>query len=328
MIGELRIMPDGSMKDKEEIAIDRLRAFEPPEGYYVAFSGGKDSQCVYHLCKLAGVKFDAHYAVTSVDPPELVQFIRKQYPDVMWERQHDKDGKPITMWSLIADHTLPPTRKVRYCCESLKESGGKGRIVVTGVRWAESANRKQTHGVVGFQGKPVGTRKIADELGAEYKLNKQGEVIMNDDNDINRRMVEQCYRTRKTMVNPIVDWTDEDVWDFLDIHKISHCSLYDEGFVRIGCIGCPLQGTNGMIRDFKRWPKYKENYSRAFQRMIDRHPGEIKIFDPNVDTRSKSMNNEGRAFFRSSTEAMRWYLYGWQTVDGLSQLSSDAPKEG
>jgi phosphoadenosine phosphosulfate reductase len=47
---------DGRITDKVQMAIDRLKAFEPPEGYYVAFSGGKDSQCVYHLCKLGGGK--------------------------------------------------------------------------------------------------------------------------------------------------------------------------------------------------------------------------------------------------------------------------------
>lgn len=149
---------------------------------------------------------------------------------------------------------------------------------MTGVRWAESARRKATHGVVGFQGKKKGTIKKAEELGADYKLNKYGEVIMNDDNDENRKMVESCYRTRKTMVNPIVDWSDEEVWEFLnDWVKVEHCSLYDEGFKRLGCIGCPLAGSKNMIRDFERWPKYKELYIKAFQRMIDNHPGQIKI---------------------------------------------------
>ena len=298
MLNQLQFTQDGTVKDKVEIAIQRLRAFEPPDGYYLCFSGGKDSQCVYHLAKMAGVKFDAHYAITSCDPPELVQFIKKNYPDVSREIQHYDDGKPehyyqdgrpkpITMWSLIADHTLPPTRKVRYCCSSLKEPGGQGRVVVTGVRWAESTNRKETHGVVGFQGKPKNTKRIADENGADYDLNKHGEVIMNDDNDANRRTVEQCYRTRKTMVNPIVDWTDDDVWNFLNGNGIEHCSLYDEGFKRLGCIGCPLSGSRNMMRDFERWPKYRQMYINAFQKMIDNHPGKIKILDPNADTKFK-----------------------------------------
>ena len=269
MINQLEICTDGAIRDKVEIAIKRLKAFEPEEGYYVAFSGGKDSQCVYHLCKMAGVKFDAHYAVTSVDPPELIRFIRANYPDVIFDRQNGEDGKPLTMWNLIVKRRVPPTFKHRYCCAYLKEACGPGRITVTGVRWAESTNRKLTHGVVGFQGKKKSTVAAAKSANANFKLNKHGDVIMNDDNDENRRLVEQCYRTRKTMVNPIVDWTEDDVWGFLDGNNIPHCCLYDEGFTRLGCIGCPLSGTSGMIRDFERWPKYKELYLRAFGKMLD-----------------------------------------------------------
>ena len=276
MLGQMSLGSDGQLRDKVQTAIKRLQAFEPPEGYYVAFSGGKDSQCVYHLCQMAGVKFDAHYAITSVDPPELVRFIRENYPDVEFTRQYYPDGKPITMWSLIAEHTIPPTRKARYCCASLKEPGGGGRIVVTGVRWAESANRKNNHDVVDIRGKKA--IKTAEQNGVQFRTNKHGELIMNDDNDDARRTVESCYRTRKTMVNPIVDWTDEDVWEFLNSNNIPHCCLYDEGFTRLGCIGCPLAGSEKMRKDFERWPKYKQLYIKAFQRMVDKHPGEIKIF--------------------------------------------------
>jgi len=281
MIGQLQIGADGQLRDKVETAIQRLKAFEPEEGYYLAFSGGKDSQAVYHLCVLGGVKFDAHYALTTVDPPELVYFIREHYPDA-WEgrvQQRYPDGRPVTMWSLIAEHTIPPTRKARYCCAALKEPGGKGRIVVTGVRWAESPNRAATHDVVDLQGKKKTTRKKLDAAGVNYRVNKHGDVVMNDDNDPARRMVESCYRTQKTMVNPIIDWTDEDVWDFLNnIAKVPHCCLYDEGFKRIGCICCPLAGAKIMIRDLERWPKYKELYIRALQRMLDNHPDEIKMY--------------------------------------------------
>ena len=185
---------------------------------------------------------------------------------------------------------------------------GAGRIVVTGVRWAESANRLASHDVVDIQGKKVSTRKIADANGAAYKLNKHGEIVMNDDNDENRRTVEQCYRTRKTMVNPIVDWTDEDVWDFLSSNNISHCCLYDEGFKRLGCIGCPLSGKKNMERDFERWPKYKEMYIRAFQRMIDNHPGQIKIINPNADTKFKLEND--------ATGGGDWFRNWVQWADG------------
>lgn len=134
-------------ENKIEKALEALRSFEPPEGYYVAFSGGKDSVVVKALCDMAGVKYDAHYRITSVDPPELVRFI-KTFPDVSMDYPRYDDGTVATMWNLIPKKRMPPTRLVRYCCEVLKESGGEGRMTVTGVRWAESRNRKENQGKV------------------------------------------------------------------------------------------------------------------------------------------------------------------------------------
>ena len=233
---------------------------------------------MYHLCKMAGVPFDAHYSVTSVDPPELVRFIRENYPDVTFEYPRDKDGNVMTMWSLIAQNTIPPTRKYRYCCEELKECHGVNRVTVTGVRWAESARRSNKVGLVMFMGKPSKTKKIAEYFGLDFKETNNG-LITNDDNDMSRRMVENCYRTRKTLVNPIVDWTDEAVWSFLKENNIKYCPLYDEGFKRMGCIACPMAGREQRMHELERWPKYKENYIKAFRRMILNHGDKIKAFE-------------------------------------------------
>lgn len=264
---QLMICSDGQVRTKVENAIKRLQSFEPPEGYYVAFSGGKDSQCIYHLCQMAGVKFDAHYNVTSVDPPELVQFIKRQYPDVIFDLPRYANGERITMWNLIPREGIPPLRTQRYCCKELKESCGEGRVVVTGVRWAESARRKAAHDVASIKGKLKTTEKMAQEIGADYRINKSGALVLNDDNDPARRMVEHCYRTQRVMVNPIVDWETEDVWTYLnEIAKVPHCCLYDQGFKRLGCIGCPMNVN--AAAELERWPKYKELYLRAFARMI------------------------------------------------------------
>lgn len=269
MLNEQIICSDGVIRTKLEVAIQRLRSFEPPDGYHVAFSGGKDSQCVYHLCEMAGVKFEAHYNVTSVDPPELIKFIKSNYPDVIFDVPHDADGKRISMWSLIEEKLMLPTRIARYCCQALKEQNGKGRIVVTGVRWAESARRAKSHGAVTMMGKPKNTQKIAIELGANISKSESGGIVLNLDNAAERRLVEQCYRTRETLVNPIVDWDKTDVWQFLDeIVKVPHCCLYDDGFLRLGCIGCPIQGGEKMEKDFDRWPKYKALYLKAIERML------------------------------------------------------------
>lgn len=164
---------------------------------------------------------------------------------------------------------MPPTRLMRYCCEVLKERGGKGRLKITGVRWAESENRKESADVIKILGKPKTNQKIADNLNADYRVTKQGGLILNHDNDSARRTVENCYRTSSTMVNPIVDWTDEDVWEFLKHYGCNSNPLYElTGCNRIGCIGCPVAGYKQMKKEFARYPIYKQNYIRAFDRMI------------------------------------------------------------
>lgn len=132
-------------KDKVEVSIERIKTFEPPEGYFLAFSGGKDSVVIKALADMAGVKYDAHYSVTSVDPPELVKFV-KSFKDVSFDRPLDKDGHQKTMWNIIPPHKMPPTRIARYCCRELKEASGEGRFVMTGVRWAESVKRSHRGG--------------------------------------------------------------------------------------------------------------------------------------------------------------------------------------
>lgn len=253
-------------KEKVKSAIERIKAFEPEEGYYLAFSGGKDSVVCKALLDMAGVKYDAHYRVTSVDPPELVRFIREKHPDVARDIPRYSDGSPITMWNLIPKKLMPPTRTVRYCCQMLKESGGDGRMTVTGVRWAESVNRSKNQGLVTVYGKKKAAREIDDR--ENFKETRQGGLVLVNDNDESRRMVEQCYKRHKTSVNPIIDWSDADVWAFIKAKNISYCELYGEGFHRLGCVGCPMARQHGRERDFKRWPKYKMAYMKAFDRML------------------------------------------------------------
>lgn len=262
MLGQINLWG----KNKVEIAIERLQSFEPKEGYYLAFSGGKDSQCIYHLAKAAGVKFDAHYRITSVDPPELVRFIKTHYPDVELEYPRDKDGNVITMWNLIPKKQYPPTRLIRYCCDKLKEAGGEGRLTVTGVRWSESSNRYQNQGEVTI----MNPRYVKDvKTSPDFHRNPRGGVVLVNDNEESRRLVEQCIMKGKVILNPIIDWMDDDVWEYLNEWvKVPHCTLYDEGVKRIGCIGCPMGGAAKQKEQFDRWPKYKENYLRAFERSM------------------------------------------------------------
>ena len=252
-------------KDKVQVAIDRLRAFEPPEGYYLAFSGGKDSVVIKALADMAGVKYDAHYNLTSVDPPELVQFI-KTFEDVIVERPKDKDGHQITMWNLIPKKRLPPTRIARYCCEALKEHGGDGRMTITGVRWAESPNRRKNQGeVTVMKGGKQDLNELVDS--GNFSTTLRGGVVLNNDNEQSRKMIEQCYKLSKTVVNPIIDWDDGDVWEFIREFNVPYCKLYDKGYKRLGCVGCPM--STKQVEELEKYPKYKRAYIRAFDRMIE-----------------------------------------------------------
>ena len=239
---------------KVEVAIERIKQITPRGGsYYLAFSGGKDSVVIKALCDMAGVKYDAHYRITSVDPPELVRFIKEKHPDVSMDFPRYKDGSVITMWNLIPKNSIPPMRQWRYCCKFLKEDGGEGRDKITGVRWAESNRRKTTRS--GIEVKNGGTWVNAER----DKLDPDN---MDDD------MVRYCMQSKGFILNPIIDWDDEDVWEFIHRYNIPYCELYDKGFKRLGCIGCPMAGKKGMEEQFKRYPKYKDNYIKALNKML------------------------------------------------------------
>ena len=231
--------------EKEKRAIKYLQTFQPTtEPYYLCYSGGKDSDVILTLAKLAGVNFEAVHNLTTVDAPETVHYVKAQH-DVRISRPAK------TMWQLIVEKRMPPTRIVRYCCEHLKERGGKGRTKITGVRWAESVNRKNNQGRITVIGKEKTMEKLAEKEGVEYEKNAKGGMALNDDNAETRRFVEMCYRTTSTMVNPIVDWSDDDVWEFLHFYKIKSNPLYQIretngkycplGQTRVGCVACPRE---------------------------------------------------------------------------------------
>lgn len=276
--------------EKERTAIERLKAFEPPDGYYLAYSGGKDSDAILILAKLAGVKFDAVHNLTTADAPETIYYI-KSHPEVQIEKAFDKNGNHITMWNLIEKKMIPPTRVARYCCEKLKERGGKGRVVMTGVRWSESPRRKENANVIQIIGAPKATIKTAEEIGAPYRQSRQGGITLNDDNVETRRLVEHCYRTTKTMVNPIVDWSTDDVWDFLNHYGCKSNPLYQCGFNRIGCIGCPMIGKH-RYWEFRKYPKYKRIYIATFDRMLQHR-------------KEKGKNNTS---WQNGVDVFRWWM--------------------
>lgn len=264
------------MNDLEQVAIERLKiASEMSLANYglplvITDSGGKDSSVCKELALRAGIPFEIQHNHTTADAPETVRFIRseaKRFEDLGIKytiNMPTYKGQRTSMWSLIPQKLMPPTRLVRYCCSVLKETGGAGRFIATGVRWAESASRKNNRG-------------IYEKLGST----KGNKIILNNDNDDRRMLFENCRLKAKRTVNPIVDWLDDDVWDFLNadsykmlpgysvpMHKIPVNPLYAEGWCRVGCVGCPMAGQHGREKELARWPKYKNLYIQAFDQML------------------------------------------------------------
>lgn len=265
------------MNTKQEArAIEILRNFNnPDEPYYGCYSGGKDSDAVRILFDLAGVNYELHNNHTTVDTPNTVKYIKEtlsQYGDKAFIHMPEK-----SMWKLIVEKGMPPTRLARYCCAALKEKGGKGRRKVTGVRWAESNNRKNNQGLVTIIGKPNTVMKKCEEIGANFTKTDKGGVVLNTDNSESRRAVESCYRTTSTLINPIIDWSDDDVWEFLHHYGCKSNPEYECGFKRIGCIGCPMAGGKQMKREFAMFPKYRNLYVMAFERMLEKGEHEFDI---------------------------------------------------
>ena len=249
--------------DLEQTAIERLkmasdmslRLYKQP--LVITYSGGKDSDVLLHMAGKSGIPYEVLHSLTTADAPETVWHVRDTFRRLELagvkcdiDTHRTQDGGNVTMWNLIPRNSVPPTRINRYCCRELKETGGKGRFIATGVRWAESERRKQSHGVMETSHK-----------------DKDKRIILMDDNDERRMLLENCQLKARRTVNPIIDWAESDVLDYASAEKICMNPLYECGWKRVGCIGCPMAGKHRKV-EFARYPKIKAAYVRAFDRML------------------------------------------------------------
>lgn len=247
----LPMLLPGFMDILEEKAIELLRENEPPQGYHGCFSGGKDSIVIKHLAEKAGVKATWHYNVTTLDPPELIYFMKKHHGDVVWVRP--KHGPFFRRAVKIGF----PTRKNRWCCREYKEGEmPDGVFAIMGIRKEESASRKERYG----------------EVSAHYRANSK-------------------------VLCPIYHWDSQELWEYIHQEKIPYCVLYDEGFHRIGCVGCPMSRKERDIH-FTRWPKYEQKWRKMFHNLWAHRTGSIwqekKWF--------------GDRYFKNADEMFEWWV--------------------
>lgn len=271
--------------DKIDAAIARLRTGSLMAECYtgkpmvITYSGGKDSDVLLHLARRANIPIEVSHNLTTVDAPETVWHVRDVFRALELDgipasiRYATYKGQRTTMWSEIVRRGVPPTRLMRYCCSVFKESSGKGRMIATGVRWQESSAR---------------AKRAAYEALAPRKEDR----ILVNDNDESRRLYEDCRLKGTRVTNPLIDWTDADVWQYIHDNHICTNPLYGMGYTRVGCVGCPMAGYIHRVNAFVRWPKYRQAYLHAFERMLDVR-------------RAKGLQTD---LWHNAEDVMRWWL--------------------
>ena len=254
------------LQEKIDYSVSLLRKAEklalqldPENGFYLAFSGGKDSQTLYHIAKLAGVKFKAHMSLTSIDPPAVIRFVKSNYPDV------ELIKPKMSIYDMALKKHILPTMRKRWCCAEYKEAYGAGSVTLIGVRRAESVRRsKRDEFSIGASGGGKSYSGYFDQ----FSEHKESEV--------------SCMGNgkEKILLSPILNWTDADVWGFLNGYNIEHCSLYDEGYKRIGCILCPMSNRKSKVRDIKAFPHVKKKWVVTIEKLIEAGYVGYDLHDP------------------------------------------------
>lgn len=260
---------DGLNK-KVEQSIKLLQSINTDEPIEVAYSGGKDSDVILELAKMAGIKYRAIYKNTTIDPPGTIKHCKDKGVEVLQPKMRFFD---------IVKKKGFPTRRARFCCDKLKEYKVLN-YAIQGIRRSESKAREERYK------EPI----ICRIYGAK---NNNVQVIL-----------------------PILNWTDEDVAEFINVQGIKCHPLYynEDGTFnvkkRLGCIGCPLKSDNG-LSDFKKYPNMVRTWINAGMVWWNTHP--------NANSRKKFESIYDlfvhNVFFDSYAKFKEWKYNLFETVD-------------
>lgn len=302
------------MEEKVEQAKDAvLLAADMSKKYYqkpliVVYSGGKDSDVLLHISEkyIKPDGFEVLNSHTSVDAPQTVYHIREVFKRLeskgikatVYQPRY-KDGTPITMWNLIPKKLVPPTRNVRYCCSILKETSTPNRLCLTGVREAESKKR-QGRDIFQIQGKSY-KEALYFSLNHANEVHKEAQEIQDDVWDCT--LIKRMKEHNNIIVNPIYYWKDEDIWEYIKQENIKTNPLYQMGYKRVGCIGCPLATYKNVMKEFSDFPQYKKMYIKTFERMLEARK-----------LAGKSNEGDGYHAWKTGQDVFDWWVESYKRI--------------
>lgn len=173
----------------------------------VSFSGGKDSTVTAHLVRAVVPNVKIIFADTSNEFPETYAFIRKL------KRQGWKIitvKAPYTFLDLVR-YFGPPPRNGSWCALMLK---------------ALPVN--------------LAIRKLRLKRHLSFQGIRRAEGIKRKDR---QRLYPDPWIKDRMIANPILHWSDEEVWDYIRSFRLDYCKLYDTTpLKRTGCMLCPKAG--------------------------------------------------------------------------------------
>ena len=123
------------LQKKVDFAIKLLQSIPQDGDIELSYSGGKDSDVILELAKMAGISYRAIYKNTTIDPSGTISHAKEMGAEVI----HPKES----FFQLIGEKGFP-TRVSRWCCSVLKEYKVCDRAI-QGIRRSESTKRAERY---------------------------------------------------------------------------------------------------------------------------------------------------------------------------------------
>lgn len=246
---------------------------------YLAFSGGKDSTVLMHLCEMLKPAILCLFVNTGCEYPSIVRFVRKMQADGHNIRIITPKMKPNEVW---AKYGFPlVSKKTSHHINLCRRKIQAGRPLPWYIDDPKSGYRIPYKWRYLFQTayncddhcckvlKKDPSRKIAKELGLAPILGiMASESNMREDDYIKQG---QCNSFNeddplKSKSLPLSIWTDEDIWQFIKERNIEIADIYYKGVKRTGCVAC---GFGCHFAEDTRLQVLYKNYPKLYNHIMN-----------------------------------------------------------